>query len=90
MRRCDFSTYEMPTDTYADDIGGVDNLGENFRTIFVVYSRTDGGILTPVPVLCVVRPKSSILVKGGAIAKMLGGEADPRQQGPVEGVRLDS
>lgn len=90
MRRCDFSTYDLPQDTYCDDIGGVDNLGDNFRTIFVVYSRTDGGILTPVPVLCVVRPKSSILVKGGAIAKMLGGEADPRQKSPTEVMRLDS
>lgn len=90
MRRCDFSTYDLPTDCYADDIGGVDNLGDNFRTIYVVYSRTDGGILTPVPVLCIVRPKSSILVKGGAICKMLGGEADPREHGPVEGARLDS
>lgn len=76
---CDFSEFDLPRDVYADAIGGVENLGDNFRTIYFVFSRGDGGILRRVPVLCVVRPKSSILLKDGAVARMLRGESDPRR-----------
>lgn len=89
MKRHDFANFDLPADVYADDIGGVDNLGTNFRTIFVVYSRTESGLLKPTPVFCVVRPKSSILVKGGAIHRMLAEEREP-DPSRDDGVRLDS
>lgn len=89
MNRFDFSTFDLPADVYADDIGGVDNLGTNFRTIFVAYSRTECGVLKPTPVFCVVRPKSSILVKGGAIHRMLEGEREPNPR-TQDGAMLDS
>lgn len=88
MQRCDFSGYDLPADVYADAIGAVENLGENFRTIFYVFAHVDGGVWRRVPVLCVVRPKSSILRKDGVISRMLCGDSDPRQT--REGERLHS
>lgn len=89
MQRHDFWNFDLPADVYADDIGGVDNLGSNFRTVFVVYSRTESGVLRPTPVFCIVRPKSSILVKGGAIHRMLKEEREPNPS-MHDGMRLDS
>ena len=79
MIACDFSSFDLPSDTYADGIGSVENLGENFRTVLFTFQRSDGGILRRVPVLCVVRPKSSLLTKDGVIARQLLAEADPRR-----------
>jgi hypothetical protein len=78
MLGCDFSGYELPKDVYADDIGAVENLGENFRSVFFVYSRSDGGVLRRVPVLCLVRPKSSML--GGQVSRWLLEQSDPRKE----------
>lgn len=88
MQRCDFSGYDLPADCYADGIGSVENLGENFRTIFFVFAHVDGGVWRRVPMFCIVRPKSSILRKDGMIHRMLAGEPDPRAR--VEGERLHS
>jgi hypothetical protein len=68
MNICDFSMFDLPQDVYADGIGAVENLGENFRTVLFTFQRSDGGILKRVPVLCLVRPKSSLLLKDGPIA----------------------
>lgn len=77
---CEFSNFDLPADVYADQIGRVDNLGDNFRTIYAVYAKTEGGVMLLVPMLCVVRPKSSILKKDGAIAQALRAQVDPRTQ----------
>jgi hypothetical protein len=74
----DFSSYDLPVDIYADGIGAVENLGENFRTVLFTFQRSAGGILKRVPVVCVVRPKSSLLLKDGPIARQLQTEGDPR------------
>jgi hypothetical protein len=78
MMMYDFSSYDLPSDVYADGIGAVENLGENFRTVLFTFQRSDGGILRKVPVLCVVRPKSSLLLKDGPIARQLLAQGDPR------------
>lgn len=88
MMRCDFSGFDLPADVYADGIGSVQNLGENFRTIFFVFAHSDGGVWQRVPMFCVVRPKSSILKKDGMIHRMLRGESDPRA--PSDGEQLHS
>jgi hypothetical protein len=75
---CDFSGYELPADIYADDIGAVENLGDNFRSVFFAYSRSEGGILKKVPVLCLVRPKSGIM--GGQVLRWLRQLPDPRKE----------
>jgi hypothetical protein len=77
MLGCDFSGYDLPADVYVDDIGAVENLGDNFRSVFFVYSRSEGGILRRVPVLCLVRPKAS--VRGGQVLRWLQEQADPRK-----------
>lgn len=77
MLGCDFSGYEMPEDTYVDDIGAVENLGDNFRSTFFIYS-TEGGILRRIPKLCLVRPKSSMM--GGAVMRWLRQLPDPRRE----------
>lgn len=84
----DFSGFDLPGDVYADAIGRVENLGENFRMIFFAFSRSDGGILRKVPVLCLVRPKSSLLLKDGVIARRLMADVDPRKE--VAGRALQS
>jgi hypothetical protein len=89
MLQCDFSGYDLPADIYADGIGAVDNLGENFRSILFVFSRGHGGILTRVPVLCLVRPKS-VLRKDGAIAQQLQFQGDPRMTFPDRESQLHS
>lgn len=77
MMKCDFDCYDL-TDTYADGIGNVETLGETFRTILFAYRRTEGGIIRRVPVISLVRPKSSLLLKDGPIARELQRQADPR------------
>lgn len=84
MQRCDFSGYDLPADVYADGIGAVENLGDNFRTIFFVFAHGDGGLWRRLPILCVVRPKSSILKKDGIIHRLLMGEGDPREAQEAE------
>lgn len=89
MLRCDFSRYDLPADVYADALVGVDDLGGNFRSVFATFARSDNGVLVPVPVLCVVRPKTSILVKDGAISKLLAMSRHPVRDNE-EGGRLHS
>lgn len=78
MFRSDFSSYELPADVYTDGIGQVDNLGVNFRSVFFVFRRGAGGVLMQVPVLCLVRPRSS-LTDGGVRRELLAQE-DPNRR----------
>lgn len=63
----------MPiTDIYADGIGEIENLGDCFRMIYFTYSQPfDGGPMERIAVAKLVRPKKTILTKGGEIAKWI-------------------
>lgn len=67
---------------YVDGIieESVTNLGENVSATYFRYERIDG-VTQKVPVMEIIRPKSSTLVRNGALARFANMQPDPRQVG---------
>lgn len=54
---------------YVDDVGFVDDLGENCRVAYFTYARNPAGIFEKFTVVKIIRPKASL--EAGKVLRLM-------------------
>lgn len=83
----------LTTELYVDALAELRNLGSTFESTFIRWMRPpgsrDASAMVAVPVLRLIRPRSSIITKNGLLETTLSGMQPPELNGMPMRPRLD-